>query len=175
MNSQANIVLTGFMGTGKSTVGRCLAAKLQRDFLDMDALIEQRAGRKISDIFAQDGEPVFRRLERALVQELSAQTNRVIATGGGVVLNPENIADFSRNGLIVCLTAPPDVILRRVAQETHRPLLEQGEKNERIVRLLESRRALYEAIPHRVDTSTLSPEEVAERILELFREKAIES
>jgi shikimate kinase len=170
MDSHSNIVLTGFMGTGKSTVGRLIAAQLGREFLDMDECIERREQRKISEIFATDGEPAFRRMERALVQELSAKEDLVIATGGGVVLNPDNIKDYSRNGLVVCLTAPAEVILRRVSRETHRPLLEDGEKSERIIRLLESRRALYESIPHRIDTTTMKPEQVAECVLQLFRQ-----
>ena len=167
MNTSRNIILTGFMGTGKSTVGRLLAERLQRSFLDMDEIIEQRAGRKISAIFAEDGEPAFRKMERTLVQELAAQKNLVVATGGGVVLNPDNLRDFSATGLVVCLMAPPETILRRVASETHRPLLEDGEKAARITQLLESRRALYEAIPHRVLTTDLTPRQVAERILEM--------
>ncbi len=167
MKASGNIILTGFMGTGKSTVGRLLAARLQRAFVDMDAVIEQREGRKISAIFAEEGEPAFRAMERKLVGELSAQENLIIATGGGVVLNPDNLRDFSATGWVVCLSAPPEVILRRVASETHRPLLEEQDKAARITRLLESRRALYAAIPHQVDTTNLSPEQAATRIMEL--------
>lgn len=170
--SRRNIVLMGFMGTGKTTVGRILADRLGMAFVDMDRLIESRERRAIADIFARDGEPAFRRMERALVQELAAQGGQVIATGGGVVLNPQNVADYGRTGLVVCLMAEPAIILSRVLDETHRPLLEGGDKAQRIVSLLETRRPLYEAIPNRVETSRLSAAEVADRIESLYGEGA---
>ena len=166
---KTNLILVGFMGTGKSTAGRLLARRLSFSFVDMDQVIEEREGRPISAIFSQAGEPSFRRLERALVQELSARENLVIATGGGVVLNPENIRDFERTGVVVCLTAKPEVILRRVAAENHRPLLEGDDKARRIMDLLQQRRPLYEALPNRVDTAEHSPEEVVARVLDIWQ------
>lgn len=162
-----NIVLVGFMGTGKSRVGRILAQRLGYVFVDMDAAIEEREGRAISRIFAENGEPYFRSLERSLVQELAGKGNQVIATGGGIVLNPDNIRDFERTGLVVCLMASPEVILSRVQHETHRPLLATGDKLGRIQELLAKRQALYDAISKRVATDELSPETVADRILEM--------
>lgn len=167
-----NIVLVGFMGTGKSAVGRRLARCLRRDFIDMDAVIEERAGKSISRIFAEDGEPYFRRLERALVQELAREPNRVIAGGGGVVLNPDNLADFSRSGLVVCLTAAPEEILRRVKTATHRPLLQTDDPAGRIRELLQQRQPFYDAIPCRVDTTGLTLDEVVSGILAMFDEYA---
>lgn len=164
-----NIVLVGFMGTGKTTAGRQLAQRLGLEFVDMDKLIEERQGRPIATIFAEQGEPHFRTLERALVRDLAARDGQVIATGGGVVLNPDNVSDFSRSGLVVCLRASPETVMKRVSGETHRPLLEGDEKFKRIVKILSDRRALYGAIPHQVDTDALSPEQVVERILELYR------
>lgn len=166
--TKANLILVGFMGTGKSATGRRLAARLHREFVDMDAAIEAREGRAISDIFTQDGEPAFRRLERALVRELSAREDLVIAAGGGVVLDPENIRDFERTGVVVCLTAQPEELLRRLSGARHRPLLEQGDKEQRLRLLLEQRRPLYDAIAHQVDTTRLAPDEVARRVLEIF-------
>jgi len=160
-----NIVLLGFMGTGKTTVGKILARRLGMTLVDMDRVIEERTGRTISQIFAEDGEPKFRALERSLVKELSARQGLVIATGGGVVLNPDNVADFYRSGFVVCLMANPETILDRTAKESHRPLLEGGERAARITKLLESRRALYDAIAHRIDTTTLTPDEVAAKII----------
>jgi shikimate kinase len=162
-----NIVLIGFMGTGKSRVGRLLAERLGYAFVDMDAMIEEREGRAISLIFAESGEPFFRALERALVQELAGKGNQVIATGGGIVLNADNIRDFSRTGLVVCLTAAPEVILSRVQHETHRPLLATGDKLSKIKELLVRRQPLYEAIPNRIETGDLTPEAVAARILDM--------
>ena len=169
MTGKRNIVLVGFMGTGKSCVGRKLAAALDMAFLDMDQLIEQRAGKPIPGIFAEDGEPAFRAMERALAQELSARDGLVIATGGGIVLNPDNIRDLAATGLVVCLWASPATILARVGKETHRPLLAGGDKLRKIVRLLESRRRLYEAVPARVDTDGLPADDVADRVLRLYQ------
>lgn len=171
MAPDANIVLMGFMGTGKTTVGRLLASRLGRPFVDMDAVIEAREGRAISAIFAKEGEAHFRKLERALAVELAGRAGQVIATGGGVVLNPDNVTDFRRTGIVVCLTAPPETILRRVAGDAHRPLLEDGEKTERIRRLLEVRRPFYEALPHRLDTAGSAPEALVERLLEIISDE----
>ena len=162
-----NIALLGFMGTGKSTVARLLARQLGRKLVDMDRVIERRAGKSIADIFAQDGKPHFRWLERALVQELAARRQLVIACGGGVVLNPDNIRDLQHGGLVVCLTAAPDVILRRVAAARHRPLLEGGAKRKKLLALLATRQPLYDHLPHRIDTTALTPAAVAKRLLAL--------
>jgi len=165
--NMSNIVLVGFMGTGKSSVGRAVAGLLGMSFVDMDDVIELRAKKKISAIFAEEGEKHFRSLERALVKELSAQTGLVIACGGGVVLNPDNISDYSRTGTVICLMADPDTILKRVSGSSHRPLLEGDEKSKKIISLLESRRALYGAIPIRIDTSTMSVADVAGEVIRL--------
>jgi len=165
--SLSNIVLMGFMGTGKSTVGRTLARRLGMQFLDMDTIIEERAGKPIPRIFAEEGEPHFRALERALAQELSQRSGLVIACGGGVVLNPENIRDYSRTGLVVCLTATPEVIFKRTAKDRNRPLLEEQDRMKRILELLEKRKTMYAAIPHQVDTTTPTADQVAELIMKL--------
>jgi shikimate kinase len=159
----------GFMGTGKTSVGKRLAAALNLEFVDMDGIIEERAGKPISRIFGEEGEPHFRQLERALVRELSARRGLVIACGGGVVLNPDNVRDYSQSGLVVCLTATVEAIYQRTARATHRPLLEQEDRFQRIVDLLEKRRALYAAIPHQIDTNRLTPAQVADAILKLYR------
>jgi shikimate kinase len=165
---ESNIVLVGFMGTGKSAAGRLISRRLERVFIDMDAMIEEREGRTIAQIFAQDGEPYFRSLERALVHELSQRQHLVIAAGGGVVLDPENIRDFSRTGVVVCLKSSPHAILHRVGADKSRPLLESDDKAQRIVELLRSRQPLYDAIPHQIDTSHLSPEVAAGRVIEIY-------
>lgn len=167
----ANIILVGFMGTGKTTVGRILARRLGKRFVDMDGIIEQRAGKSISRIFSENGEPYFRHKERVLVQELAAASNQVIAAGGGIVLDHDNITDLDRTGKVVCLMASENEILRRVSASADRPLLEQGDKHQRILKLMKTRQALYEAIPCRVDTSALTPEEVAEKIMLILNEE----
>jgi len=164
-----NIVLVGFMGTGKTTVGQLLAEKTGLPLVDMDALIEERAGKSINEIFADEGEPHFRTLERELVQELAAQTGQIISTGGGIVLNPGNIADFEKTGLVVCLIASAETVLDRVHHDTTRPLL-AGDKEAKIIELLEARRPLYEAITHKIDTNGRpSPEPTAQEIFDLYK------
>ncbi|MFH0953187.1 MAG: shikimate kinase [Verrucomicrobiota bacterium] len=168
--NKTNIVLVGFMGTGKTATGRLVALRLERSMVDMDTMIEGRAGRKIMEIFARDGETRFRELERQLVVELSARKNLVITAGGGVVLNPDNIRDFGRTGVVICLKASPTAILQRVRSESHRPLLEGGDKARKLLELLEARKPLYEAIPLQIDTTHLSPESAAARVVEIYQQ-----
>ena len=159
----------GFMGTGKSTVGKKLAARLGMTFFDMDTLIEQRAGKPIPRIFAEDGEPHFRAIERTLAWELSQQRGLVVACGGGVVLNPDNVRDYNETGLVVCLHATPETIFQRTSKARNRPLLEEQDRMKRILELLEKRRHFYAAIPHQVDTTTLPAEQVVDSILKMIR------
>lgn len=164
-----NLVLVGFMGTGKSAVGRIVARRLTLEFVDMDARIEEQAGRMISDIFATEGEAHFRTIERAMVQELSEREGLVIATGGGVVLNPDNLSDFSRTGVVICLHADPETILGRVSRQAHRPLLEgDDDKSQAIRALLEKRTPIYESIPLGIDTTHLPARDVAEQAIALY-------
>lgn len=162
-----NIVLVGFMGTGKTTVGKLLSDHTGMPLVDMDALIAQQAGKTINDIFAQDGEAHFRALERQMAQTLSDRQNQVVSTGGGIVLNPDNIADFQTSGLVVCLLASAATVLDRVRHDTSRPLL-AGDKEARILQLLESRKPLYEAIEHKIATDGLDPAAIARRIIDLY-------
>lgn len=163
----SNITITGFMGTGKSAVGQEVARRLGREFVDMDAVIEARAGKSIPRIFAEDGEAAFRQMEAALCQELSARDGLVIATGGGALVNPANRAVMMRSGVVVCLVASPDEILSRVGGDASRPLLQVPDPRARIVELLATRREAYAAIPWQVDTTGLSVEEVAVRVIEI--------
>jgi shikimate kinase len=164
-----NIILVGFMGTGKSATGRLVAQALRREFIDMDSVIEQREQRSIPKIFADSGEPYFRQLERALVQELAARENLVIAPGGGIVLNPENVRDFQRTGLVICLGATPETILARVGHDANRPLLQGGDKLQKIRDLLGKRQALYDAIPLQLATDGQTAAQVADGVLRLFK------
>jgi shikimate kinase len=169
MTTKPNIVLVGFMGTGKSAVGKRLASRLGMAFTDMDAIIVEREGRPVTRIFAEDGEPYFRACERALTVELSEAAGRVIATGGGIVIDPDNVRDFNRTGFVVCLTATPETILQRVQHDTHRPLLADGDKLRKITDLLDKRRPLYEAIPCRVDTSSLPITAVVNEVIHRYQ------
>ena len=118
-----NLALIGFMGTGKTSVGRLVAEQLHFDYLDTDELIQSRTGRTIADIFKKDGEPAFRKLEEQLVSELAARKRTVISTGGGLPANPINLASLKTHALVVCLWASPEKIWERVRNQTHRPLL----------------------------------------------------
>jgi 3-dehydroquinate synthase len=172
MNASArpNIVLIGFMGTGKTAVGQLVATRLGRPFLDTDTLIEGLAGRSIPKIFAEDGEAAFRRLEARAVAEATARGGSVIATGGGVVLSRENRERLRQNGLIVALNADPQSILARVGGGGDRPLL--GDDPEGSVRrLLNERAPLYQAADLVVETSRLSVAGVADRVVAFIKER----
>ncbi len=163
-----NIVLVGFMGSGKTTVGKLIAAETGMPLLDMDSMIEEKAGKTINAIFAEDGEPRFRAYERALARELSQTEGNIISTGGGIVLNPDNIADFEKTGLVVCLLADAETVLDRVKHDESRPLL-AGDKETAILDILASRKHLYESIAHRIDTSGRpSPKPTAREIIDLY-------
>jgi shikimate kinase len=164
-----NIVLVGPMGSGKSAAGRELARRLGRPFIDLDALIEEREGKPIPRIFAEHGEPYFRGRESALCREVSSRGGQVIAAGGGVVIDPDNLRALSAAGRIFCLRASAETILARVGHETHRPLLQGGDKREKIQSLLDQRRPLYDAIPDQVPTDGETAAQTASRILQLLR------
>ncbi len=164
-----NLILTGFMGTGKSTVGRLVAARLQRPFVDMDALIAAREGRSIADIFAQEGEMYFRALEAALVQELAARHGLVIATGGGTLVNDALRTLLTRTGIVICLWADEATLIARLRGQTDRPLLAHSDWETTLKTLLARRRPAYEALPYHVDTTGKSVEEVAAEVIALFQ------
>ncbi len=168
-NSARNLVLTGFMGTGKSTVGRLVAARLSRPFTDMDAEIERRAGQSIPAIFATQGEAAFRQMERALCLELAAQRGLVIATGGGALLDPTSRQAMLQSGLVICLTATPEALLKRLSADQDRPLLQAPDPAVRLRELLDARAEAYATLPHHVDTSALSVQETVEAVLSLWR------
>lgn len=140
-----NIILTGFMGTGKTTVGLLLAERLGFLFVDTDELIEARDGRAIPTIFAESGEAAFRAMERAVALELAGQEGLVISTGGRLMLDEVNAAELGRNGRIFCLTAAPEEILARLMAENRRerPLLNVDDPAERIASLLAEWQAGY--------------------------------
>src|SRR5262249_3630627 len=139
-----NVVLIGFMGTGKTAIGEATAARLGDAFVDTDAVIEAQAGRSIARIFADDGEPAFRRLETQVVAAVAARDGSVIATGGGVPLSEENMRHLRRNGLIVALHAEPEAILARTGDGRARPLL-GADPAGNVRRLLKEREAVYRA------------------------------
>jgi shikimate kinase len=164
-----NIALIGFMGTGKSTVGRMVAEQLKFDLLDTDALIEQRSGKKITEIFAQNGEPAFRELEAQLVQELPQRTHTVIATGGGLPTNPANLASLKTHALVICLWAAPEHIFERVREQSHRPLLNEPDPLGKIRTLLAAREQFYKQADVLLNSELRSAREVAQQVIAQFR------
>jgi shikimate kinase len=167
-----NIVLIGFMGCGKSTVGRELQHKLGYPLVDMDQVIEQRAGKPITAIFEQDGEEAFREMETVLLRELAGASGprRIISTGGGVIGSAENRALLRGLGYVVWLDAPLPVILERTAKSRGRPLLRGPDPAERIEQLLAVREPLYQETAHlKLDTAGLDSGELAAGILECAR------
>lgn len=161
-----NIILTGFMGTGKTTVGHLVAARLNRDFVDMDSLIEQRQGRPISQIFAVEGEAYFRRLEAELCQELAGQTALVIATGGGALIPEANLRVMAQSGLVFCLNCEPEILWQRIGQSEDRPMLAGRDEGRfaRLAALLAQRGPAYQRVLYQLDVTYLSPEEVAGQV-----------
>ena len=143
-----NIVLCGFMGCGKSTVGKRLAARHGMDFVDMDAYIEERAGCSVADIFAKEGEPAFRARERDACTALAARNGLVIATGGGAVLFEDNVKALAQNGAIVFLRVREQTVLERLQNDTSRPLLQRDDKEAAVHALMQQRAPLYEAAAH---------------------------
>lgn len=160
-----NIILTGFMGTGKTSVGRAAAERLGWPFVDLDDLIVARAGKSIPEIFAQDGEPAFRALEAALCREMGEPAGRVVAVGGGAVVDPANREALARGGALICLDAEPETLVRRIGDDANRPMLAGDDRPARVRELLARRAAAYAAIPVHLDTTHLTIEAAAERVL----------
>jgi len=162
-----NIILAGFMGTGKSTLGRLLAEKLDYHFIDTDSLIEDRIGQTIAELFQEQGEAAFRKLEESLAQELAQQQGLVISTGGGLVLNPNNVDALTQSGQIICLTATPVEILERVStQKQIRPLLLEKDPLSKIKELLEQRLPVYSQF-QQLSTTGKDPHELVTQLIEL--------
>ena len=160
-----NLILTGFMGTGKSRVGGLLATKMNRRFVDTDEWIVANAGKSIPQIFAEDGEAIFRQWEELAALRLADERDCVIATGGKLMLDPANVLDLGRSGAVVCLTAQPETILARLEDDNGaRPLLAKGEPLAEITRLLGERGEGYGMFPQ-IATDHRIPAEIAELIL----------
>jgi shikimate kinase len=163
-----NLALIGFMGTGKTSVGRMAADALHFTFLDTDTVIEARAGKSITDIFKQDGEPAFRDWEKRIVEELTRRKRTVIATGGGLPADPANLASLKTHALVVCLWASPETILERVRGHAHRPLLNEPEPLAKIHELLTARGPCYRQADVLVNTEMRSLREVAQQVIHQF-------
>lgn len=165
-----NVVLIGFMGTGKSSIGRLLACRLRRPFVDTDKKIEREYGMSIPEIFQQYGEAGFRSREAAVVAKASRYTNAVISTGGGIVLSADNIKRLRTNSVIIALSASSKMILERTSRRNNRPLLNQHDREQIIIKLLNERAPLYAVGDYTVDTTNYTPHQVVEKIITFLRE-----
>lgn len=161
-----NIVLTGFMGTGKTEVGRELSAILGWKLIDVDDEIVKSQKMSVNEIFSKFGEPAFRDMETEMIRKVSKKKNVIISTGGGAVLRQENMEFLKTSGVVVCLTALPETILKRTSRNRERPLLQVEDPLQRIHDLLESRRPFYEKADIMIDTEGKSPFGIAGEILE---------
>ncbi|MBI5248926.1 MAG: 3-dehydroquinate synthase [Desulfomonile tiedjei] len=168
MGGTRNIIITGFMGTGKTVVGKDLALLLGREFVDTDDLIEQRVGIPIATIFADMGEPRFRELENEVCRELARTRNLVVSTGGGMLLNTENRKLLTSSGIVIRLKCSPEKILGRVGKAGDRPLLNCADPAERIDALLIKREPAYSSLPFHVDTTSIGVVGTVETIVNIL-------
>ncbi len=165
-----NIVLIGFRGTGKSTVGKLLAKRLERDFIDSDKYIESSTGKTIKSIFEEGGEDGFRKIEADIIAELSKVDNKVISAGGGAVLKEENVRNLKDNGFLVLLEATPEIIHNRIAQDEkttqQRPSLTDKKPLDEIKHLIAKREHAYKnAADYTMNTSYVSCEDIVNEII----------
>jgi shikimate kinase len=172
-----NIVLIGFRGTGKSTVGKLLANRLERDFIDTDDYIESSTGKTIKDIFEKEGEESFRKTEAETIAKLSKMDNKVIAAGGGIVLKDENVKNLKSNGFLILLEATPEIIHDRISQDEktsqQRPSLTNKESFDEITHLIDKRQQFYEnAANYTINTSYVPCEDVVREIITIIRSRA---
>ncbi|MBP2651160.1 MAG: Shikimate kinase [Firmicutes bacterium] len=170
MRHLKNIVLIGFMGSGKTSIGRLLAAKVGRRFIDVDKEIENEAGMTITDMFAAHGEAYFRQKEAEYILLVSHRRSAVIATGGGVVLNHENIKNLGKNGVIISLSASVDTILERTGRRSTRPLLNRPDRADVIAKLLADRTELYNQADYIINTDGVTPQKITEEIIVLLKQ-----
>lgn len=163
--SYRNLVLTGFMGTGKTTIGRIVARKLDMKFIDVDIEIAQEMQMSIPAIFAQYGEVYFRQLEYTVGERINGSSNQVISTGGGMLIDSITRGMMSENNLVICLQATVDVIEQRLTGETGRPLAKDWRE------LLQQRQPVYNAFSYQFDTSDSLPAQTAEEIVKLWQQQ----
>lgn len=168
MPNETPIVITGFMGTGKSTVAPLVAQRLNRPFVDLDALIEQQTGRTIADMFAEEGEAAFRRVEHTALQHVLNTPNIVVATGGGALLAPSARRFATQRAIVIELRARPETILARLGADTGRPLLDGDQWHMRVQDLYRERCAAYARLPYHVETDDRTPHEIADAVIVLL-------
>jgi shikimate kinase len=166
-----NIVLVGFMGTGKTLIGKLLAARLKKQRLCLDDMIEWKVGKPITQIFNEEGEDFFRSIEKEMVEAVSHDRDAIIDAGGGVVIDQENIRRLKEHGIVICLKARPEVIYERTKGLLHRPLLNTPNPVESIRELLGKREKYYNRADYEIDTSESMPEDVVDKIIKILDKK----
>ncbi len=170
---KTNIVFIGFAGAGKTSVGKRLAQVLNRKFYDTDQVIETETGMSVPQIIEKFGEKYFRSEEKTVVKKLAENENCIISTGGGAVLDKNNLEMLLKKGIIICLSAKPEVIYHRVKEQNNRPLLQKGDLFWNILRLMKEREGVYKTADFVIDTSDLVYEQIIDRILTFLIEYRI--
>lgn len=166
-----NIILVGFMGTGKTTIATSLAHRLKMRYLSTDDLIEKKEKRTINEIFTKSGEDYFRDVESAVIRDISCMENVVIDAGGGAVLREENIVSFKSCGIVICLTADAETVMARTKKYKHRPLLNVDDPKRKIRDLIHKRAPFYAKADYLLDTGKLTARQVVERIAEIANDE----
>ncbi|MBQ2645486.1 shikimate kinase [bacterium] len=168
-----NIVLVGLSGSGKTTVGNILKNTLKNfQFIDTDELIVQQENRSINTIFAENGEQYFRKIESGIVEQVSKKENQIISTGGGVVLNIDNIKYLKQKGIIFYLKTSPDTLIERLKGDTSRPLLKTDDIKSKLISMLNIRANLYEKADFIIETDKLTENSTAEEIMRIYNERS---
>jgi len=169
-----NIVLIGFMGTGKTTIATKVASELDMEYVSIDDIIVKREKRTINEMFTKSGEDHFRDIESSVVREVSARDGLVIDTGGGVVLREENIENLKSGGTVICLTAAPEVIYERTKKYKHRPLLNVEDPKLKIRELMTRRQECYQKADHVIDTGELTINQAIKKIIDIMKGQDVE-
>ena len=164
-----NIVLVGMMGAGKTTVGEFLSAKLNRELKDIDRVIEQEQKKSIIEIFTDDGEEAFRKLESETIEKFSNMSDLIISTGGGALEKANNLSNLQKNGIIIYLEADIEELFKRVKNETQRPLLKEQDPLEVIKKLIKKREKFYLMADITIITDNKSPEKITEEIIKAIK------
>ncbi|MDF3127569.1 shikimate kinase [Kiritimatiellaeota bacterium B1221] len=163
------VFLVGFMGSGKTQTGQLLAKRLGWSWLDLDEKIVEVAGKSIPEIFAQEGEGAFRKMERACLQEALASEATVVSCGGGIVTQPDNLRDLLHQSRVVCLRIQPETVFRRVGNDPRRPLLQGSDSMGQIRKLMTEREVYYQQFPLQIDVDKCRASEVVDRIIDQLR------
>ncbi len=171
MSPDANIILAGPMGAGKTVAGEVVAEKLGRQLWDTDRMIEEQTGLSVVRIFSERSEAFFRSLEREVVKAIAREHNLVVAVGGGMTVPKENLSDLMENGIVICIRASAEVLADRLSKSCCRPLLMGDNLDERVAKILDERKPSYDRIPFQLENDDLTIEETAAKVIEIYRKQ----